>query len=234
MGAKLAGWLTPLPGWCLLCDDAGPPGFDLCTACRGALPWNGPACRGCALPLPAASPHDLCGICLARPAPFTCCVAPLRYELPASAMIRRLKYARSLTDGRVLSTLLAEQVADRYAGACLPELLVPVPLHWRRLLLRGQNQAAVIARHLGAQLGIPVAYRLCTRRRATRAQTGLSRAARQRNLANAFALRAAPGASRIALVDDVMTTGATLRALARCLGHDGAEEIHAWVVARTA
>ncbi len=132
----------------------------------------------------------------------------------------------------MLATLLAAEIAARY-GDLLPAIILPVPLHWRRLLLRGHNQAALIARTLGRRLGVPIEFDGTRRIRATRAQTGLDRATRRRNLVGAFACRVPVIERAVAVVDDVMTTGATLTAMARCLKAAGASEVHVWTLART-
>jgi ComF family protein len=148
-------------------------------------------------------------------------------------MIQRFKFNGSLPEGTVLGTLLAARIASAYAAGPVPGLIVPVPLHWRRLLTRGHNQSALVARVVGRTLGIPVAYRQLRRRRHTPAQSSLSRSARQRNLVGAFQVCGELPSTSVALVDDVMTTGATANAIARCLRAAGADEIHVWLLART-
>jgi ComF family protein len=219
-----------LPGWCVLCNDRAESGLDLCHPCRATLPWMGSSCRHCALPLPVPDP-GCCGACLAGP-PFARAIAGWHYAAPVAGMIQRIKFEGQLNEATVLATLLAEALRAQYQTEPLPELIVPVPLHWRRLLRRGHNQAGVVASVLGRMLDLPVAYGHMQRRRHTPPQTGRSRTARQRNLAGAFAARRAVPA-RIALVDDVMTTGATLKALAGAARRAGASDVHVWLLART-
>jgi ComF family protein len=221
-----------LPGWCVLCNSRAERGLDLCQPCRATLPRMGSSCHRCALPLPGPAPGaGCCGACLARP-PFARAIAGWHYAAPVSGMIQRVKFEGQLHEATVLATLLAELLQAQYRTEPLPQLIVPVPLHWRRLLRRGHNQAGVVASVLGRLLDLPVAHGRMQRRRHTPPQTGRSRTARRRNLAGAFAARRALP-PRIALVDDVMTTGATLKALAGAARSAGASEIHVWLLART-
>jgi ComF family protein len=143
----------------------------------------------------------------------------------------RFKFGRDLAAGRVLSEVLIEQ-AQR-APPPLPDVLVCVPLHRTRLRERGFNQAVELARPLARTLGIALSNDLLERTRDTRAQTGLDAIARRRNLRGAFAVSAKrPIPRHIALFDDVMTTGSTVRECARVLRRAGAERVDVWALAR--
>ena len=228
---SLQNWLAVLlPGRCLLCDRFTGTATDLCDPCHASLPWISWPCRQCGLPL-ADAPVPLCGECIVRPSPFQQVVAPFAFEAPAAELIRGIKFGGNLVANRVLATLLAQEIAARYD--VLPAVILPVPLHWRRLVLRGHNQAGLIARMLGRRLGVSIEFDGVRRVRATRAQTGLDRAARRRNLTRAFACRTPVTDRTVAVVDDVMTTGATLTAMAHCLKSAGASEVHVWTLART-
>jgi ComF family protein len=220
-----------LPARCLLCLDPGQwPVLDLCAACQRALPWNRSACPGCALPLPVGTPAGAhCAECQRGERALTAARAPLHYAWPVAPMIHRCKYGRDLAQGRVLGSLLAQAVADR---AMLQPTLLPVPLHRSRELERGFNQAELLARRVGRELGLRVAARLLRRTRATQAQAGLAAADRHANVRGAFELVAALPPGPLALVDDVMTTGQTLEEIARLLLTAGASHVEAWVVAR--
>lgn len=218
-----------LPGVCLLCGRPSRRPLDLCAPCDAALPWIDSACRRCALPLPAPG---TCGQCLQRPPPFAAGLAPCHHAAPVDGMIQRLKYSGDLAQAAPLAALIAARVRER--DQPLPEALVPVPLHWRRQVARGFNQALELALPLGRALGIPVRDRLVRRVRATPHQVGLSRAERRRNLARAFVVAADSDAlpRHLALVDDVITTGSTVEALAGCLQRAGVERIEVWAVSR--
>ena len=224
-------WLL-LPGICVLCNERSGVAMDLCAHCYTALPWLVNPCPGCALPLlqPAA---PRCAACAARPPPFQRTVAALRYDDSVTRMIQRVKFAGSRVDARVLGSLLGEQVRQAYRTEVKPDVITPVPLSRARLLQRGHNQAALFARWVGTVSMTPVDYDLCVRTRHTPPQTGLGRTARLRNLSGAFSVRRPIAGLRIAILDDVMTTGATVTALARTLLAADAEAVHVWAVART-
>jgi len=215
---------------CLLCLDAGqPPALDLCRHCEADLARDLPACTGCALPLPQPDAF-LCGGCLEKPRDFDAAFAAYLYEHPLDWLIRRMKYGGDIAAARVLGTLLGRRV---HAGHALHvQALVPVPLHRGREARRGFNQSMEIARAASRELQLPVLYDVVSRRRATAEQAGLAAAARRGNLRNAFGLVRPLAVKRVAIVDDVMTTGSTVEELARSLKAGGAEWVEAWAVAR--
>jgi ComF family protein len=227
-----------LPSPCLGCGAPLPAGrapLALCPPCRGALrPAPAPACDGCGVALPAAAlPAGFrCGACRARPPAFLRLVAPWSYAPPLDGVIRALKFGRLDFLGEDLAAAIFAG-APPAAGLAGCDLVVPVPLHWRRRLARGYNQAERIARPLARRLGVAIGAALA-RRRATPPQTTLGRDERRRNLRGAFAVRR-PGRVRgrtVALVDDVVTTGATLDEAARCLLRAGAAAVVAVAAAR--
>lgn len=219
------------PPICLLCLEPGQaPLLDLCAGCEADLPWIHAACPGCGLPGPAEAGAGIrCAACQHHPPPFDAAFAPLAYAFPVDDLVRGLKYHRQLASGRVLGTLLGQRAMDRGPGV---DALVPVPLHRRREAGRGYNQAAELARYAGRALGLPVVDDLVERCRPTAEQAGLDAEARRRNLASAFRVRRQPGHGRIAILDDVMTTGSTVAELARVLKEAGAAHVEAWAVAR--
>lgn len=224
--ARLGEWLWPLR--CLLCGAPGVDGRDLCRECTRTLPWNRCACLRCALPLPVPAPA--CGDCLQQPPPLHEAHAALRYGFPVDRLLPRLKFHADLACGRLLSQLMIEA----FAGLPPPEALMPLPLHRRRLRSRGYDQALELARPLSHALGIPMLDGVLLRHRATAPQSQLDAAARRRNLRGAFAVSqrgALP--THVALVDDVMTTGATLHAAAKTLRRAGVARVDAWLCART-
>lgn len=216
------------PGICLLCGCPSRRALDLCAPCAAGLPLLTAACDRCALPLPAPG---VCGQCLQHPPPFAMALAACHHRQPVAGMIHRLKYGGDLAQAAPLAALLAQRLRARIDDP-LPEALVPVPLHWRRRLRRGFNQALELALPLGRMLDVPVAANLVKRARATPFQVGLARAERRRNLAGAFRVCARTLPRHIALIDDVITTGSTVAALASCLRAAGVARIEVWAVAR--
>jgi len=197
-----------------------------------ALPWLGKACPVCALPLPAAEAEALCGRCGGKRSVLTSTSGAFRYEWPVDRLLRRFKFGGDLVAGRLLAQLMADQELGRPFTSVegSDAVLVPVPLHPGRLRARGYDQAAELTRSLSCEIALP--WRFALRRRvATQAQSVLEAHARRRNVHEVFE-SVAPVPSHVVLVDDVMTTGATLRSAARTLRQSGAQRVDAWVCAR--
>jgi ComF family protein len=230
--APVDGWWHRLgvrlcPARCLACGEAALAGADLCPACAAALPWNDAACGRCALPLPMAAAS--CGPCLRHPPPLQAAHAAFRYAAPVDRLLPRFKFHRDLAAGR----LLADAMALRFAALPRPDALLAVPLHQGRLRRRGYDQALELARPLARALGLPLLCGALVRHRATAPQSELDAAHRRRNLRGAFAVdRRVALPDHVVLVDDVMTTGATLHAAAVALRRAGVARVDAWVCAR--
>jgi ComF family protein len=219
---------------CLLCNEPAEDVTPICMACETELPWLGDHCHTCALPLPAAG--LTCGQCLQEPPAFERVIAPWVYGFPIDSLITRFKHNANWPFGRLLAEIVTQSLQYRFTdGLDRPHVLVPVPLADRRLRKRGFNQAAMLARWLGTDLDIPVDERLLLRTHDTDAQQALNADARRKNLRNAFAL--APDAvvkgRHLALIDDVLTTGATAQALAALLMNAGAARVDVYCLART-
>ena len=215
-----------LPSRCTLCLAADPTGLSLCRDCRADLPWLALSCPRCALPLVA--PGQACGACQTRPPGFDRSVALFQYAPPIDHLIQQFKFGQGLYLARLFAALLAERLHD----SARPDCVIPVPLHPSRQRARGFNQALEIARPLARHLDCRLDHCSCRRTRATPAQSLLQAAQRRRNLRGAFALARPLTARHVALVDDVMTTGSTLEALAKTLRTAGVETIEVWVCAR--
>lgn len=215
---------------CLATDAAD----GLCPDCRADLPRNLSACQSCALPLPETAEGLCCGECLKQPPPFTRARIPWRYEFPVNRMISRYKYRGQRHYGRPLMAGLASYLEEDFRAEphLRPQALIAVPMHPARRRQRGFNQAQDVAEYLGRVLKIPVVSGVVRRTRKTQTQRGLDRSHRLRNLANAFVVEGVLPAS-VALVDDVVTTGATARALGSVLLAAGVERLELWALART-
>lgn len=217
-----------LPGPCGFCLAPPLPGAPWCAACFVALPWNRSACVHCAEPLPEAA-TALCGRCLKQPPAFARSRVGLRYEGEIAALMQRFKFMGEPRAGTLLVSLMQASLAvlDEERR---PQALLALPRHPRRARERGFDPAIWLTQQLSDRLGIPLVA--AQRLRHTPTQRGLDRQARRRNLRGAFSVTAALPA-RVAVVDDIMTTGASLDALARACLVAGAEEVEAWAVART-
>jgi ComF family protein len=208
-------------GTCFLCRGAA--GGLLCADCDADLPrLASPLCPRCALESPGGV---VCGRCLAEAPRYDATVAALAYRFPADALVHALKFRGELALAPFLGSLVLEKI-DPNSADCV----VPVPLSAARLRERGYNQAVEIGRHLRGRLELDA----CERGRDAPPQAGLDREARRRNVRRAFRCRRSFAGARVAVVDDVMTTGATLDALAAALKEAGAASVVNWVVCRTA
>lgn len=214
------------PRRCHLCDAPGAMGLDLCPDCAGGLPWMPEACPRCARP---AVPDGGGCPCELLPASLDAVRAAFLYETPVDHWIPRLKFHGDVAVGRLLGELMVEGLGD----AALPDVLVPVPLHTPRLRTRGYNQAMELARPLATRLRLRLDTRLLKRVKRTQAQSELGLEARTANLSDAFEVREGRVPPRhVVLVDDVMTTGATLQEAAWTLKDAGVARVDAWVCAR--
>ena len=210
-------------GSCFLCRGAA-HGI-LCPACDADLPrLAGTLCPRCALPSPGAA---VCGRCLADAPHYDATVAALAYRFPADTLVHALKFRSQLALAPLMGDLLIEAIRERI------DLVVPVPLSRERLRERGYNQAAEIARHVARERRARLELTIVIRERDTRAQADLPWSDRARNVRGAFRCERSLDGAAIAVVDDVMTTGATLDELAATLKRAGAARVVNWVVART-
>lgn len=218
-------WLQKLLSrGCVLCD-APTTGTWACKECASELPYLPRArCAVCAVPLASGA---TCGACLERPPAFDGIFAVLAYDFPVDALIHAFKYGGRLE----LAPALGEAFAA--AGAPAADVLVPMPLAPRRLRERGFNQALELARFVSRRHGIPILPGACRRVSDTPPQAALPWRERARNVRGAFVCDTALNGLRVAVVDDVVTTGATLNEIARTLREVGAVSVVGWALART-
>ncbi|GGY75730.1 amidophosphoribosyltransferase [Marinobacter zhanjiangensis] len=224
-----------MPDLCVTClaHDATD---GLCPGCRQDLPRNTTACYRCGLPLTLAAPAAslICGECIRQPPAFTRAFIPWCYQFPVDRMIGHYKYRGQRHFVRPLLAdfgALVHQAIEQDPNP-QPQLLIPAPMHRKRQRKRGFNQAADIAETLSLATGIPWSSELLRRTRATAAQSGLDRRQRLSNLKGIFEVTGEVPA-HVALVDDVVTTGATARTLAALLRQHGAQTVEIWALART-
>ena len=216
-----------LPQSCFLCGS-GSGSALLCSACAAELPaLPGGACPMCALPI---GEERICGPCQRHPRAFDRTVAAFLYDFPIGEMVQALKYGHRLQMAGFFAEILEAKLAG---GGPLPDLVLPMPLHPARLRQRGYNQAAEIARPLTRRLGCRLELFSLLRDVDTPPQVGLPWKVRAANVRGAFRCVEDLRGLRVAVVDDVLTTGASLHEVARCLKCRGAVWVENWVVART-
>lgn len=229
--------LQAVPHLCLLCDRPLTGSDNICRDCEEHLPWQPPGCEHCGLRTPALSPgRSVCSDCVAEPPVWDRCMAVFDYQPPINALIAAFKYRHSFAEARALGKLMSETFERFYTepGLTLPDVVLPVPLHPRRLRYRGFNQAVVLARSIARHTGLTMDLGSIRRQHHTRTQKGQRRNERNTNMQHAFCLtgRRMPSTGHIAIVDDVVTTGATTRAIARLLRDQGVRTIDVWCIAR--
>lgn len=212
-------------GDCLLCL-ASHDGAGICDHCERSLASLSPACPRCGLGLPV---EGTCGECLAHPPSFDRFVSPFAYRFPLDRLVRRFKYTADFAIGRYLGDALAAAAA----ASPRPQLLIAAPSSRGRIRERGFNPALVLARRVASRLRLPLHAGAIAKVRETPAQSGLDRTARLANVRSAFEARRRFDGLDVAVVDDVVTTGATMGALAACVRAAGARSVAAWSVART-
>ena len=202
----------------------------LCENCLSSITVLGHSCRICLAPMERQA-GNICVRCSAG-VPFNQVVALTRYTPPISDLICRLKYRRHIYLAKVLGILLADHIKKHRLS--LPELLIVVPLHKKRIQQRGFNQSVEIARTVAARLNLKTDYRCIEKSKMTPLQTTLNSYQRRHNLKGAFRLHHPLSVKSVAVLDDVMTTGATVSEIALLLKSYGIPRVEAWVLARTA
>lgn len=223
------------PALCPVCEAPLGAGRrdPLCGACWSAIPAPpSPACARCGSPLPALEPAvaAVCGACLVEPPPYAWALAAARYAGPLREALHAFKFHGRRALARPLAALIVER-----CGAAVPagvDALVPVPLAAARERERGFNQATLLAERLAPALGLPVRARWLARARPTRPQSDLGADERRGNVRGAFSARPDVAGRHVAIVDDVLTTGATVAECARALAGRGARAVGVLTVAR--
>ena len=221
-------WMTP-PS-CLLCHDQPESQSGLCRDCWQKLPFiRDPQCLSCAR---ALTHPGICGQCQQRPPVYDSVLAPLAYDNPVNEMLCALKYRQHLSFARPIAGIMVDAVVTQRQKR--PDMLCAVPMTSRALRKRGLNQSIFIARFISRGLGIPLCAALLKKIRHTDQQSALSAENRQSNLDNAFACRRRLDGRHVALIDDILTTGATANEISKILKAAGAVRVDLWACARTA
>ncbi len=211
---------------CVLCGSMSRDGL-WCSACDVALPYlDKRHCPVCALPTPTG---EVCGHCLSHPPLFSSTTAVFGYSFPLDKLVQSMKYGQQLA----LANTFAIKLGANINSHDLPDYLIPMPLHPNKLRERGFNQSLLLAAKIARIHKLRLLPDSCQRVRDTTPQSSLPWNERKKNVRNAFRCDADLAGMRVALVDDVLTTGASLNALAEAVRKKGASRIDIWVVART-
>lgn len=223
-----------LPATCLLCGYNTHEPCNLCQACLQDLPALPMHCYRCGHFLSGSSANQLCGACLSSPPPFDKTFILFPYVSPISNFIAALKFKHELYYSKTFAELLIQQIPHWYASKALPDMLIPMPLHAKRVRERGFNQALEVARAISRRFSLPIDIKGVIRSKYTQPQSLLAAKERQQNVANAFLVRRDYQGLHIAVIDDVITTGYTLHVLCEQLKKAGATQIDVWCCAKGA
>lgn len=218
-----------LPQNCLLCADPRGGDLGICAECLHDLPWlDVMVCRQCALP----AHGTICGSCLKQQPAFDATQALFRYDYPLDRLLQHYKYQASLQLAHNFAKLWLER-SGKSSLSSKPDLLIPMPMHPQRLKERGFNQALEIAKIISRNTDIKLDYTSCIRSRHTAPQASLPHKERVKNMRGAFSCTHDLTGKDIVILDDVITTGASLNELATTLKQAGAASVECWVIART-
>lgn len=222
------------PCFCILCEQPSDSSVALCHDCQSALPRITNACDQCGLPIEGTLLSGLCGQCLTAPTPACERLNSLWcYEGFIREWVIQAKFFQKRHRLKPLSQLLGQAIRQRHLHSNLEVCLVPVPLHPSRQRQRGFNQSFEIARFLQKEAPFPIRKDLVKKNRATPAQAALSLKRRKSNVQNAFGAQTQSVKGTCLIIDDVITSGQTIEAIAKILKAAGAEKVEAWSLART-
>lgn len=211
------------PGACILCENQCDDSLAVCDKCQQDLQRTNTSCICCGRETLA---EGFCTRCISKSPPVDRTLCPYKYSYPASLLIKTLKYNQKINIAKQFAEALTRKILKE--NNTLPEAILPVPLHPLRLLKRGFNQSEEIARFISKRLSVPLDCSLLVRRRSTRPQYKLSSKERRRNIKNAFALTHPSRYQSVAVVDDIITSGATINEIAKTLKGAGLKHVSAW------
>lgn len=223
---------------CLLCANHQGGKFGVCNGCIEQLPWyKAPQCTVCGL----VSQHSICGACLSAPPSIDQTHAVFTYDYPLNHLLQQFKYQQALSISRLFAHVLQQKIVHNKTSSAMVngtsqpriDLIIPMPMHPARLKQRGFNQAHEIAKPVAKVLKIPLNVLTCQRVKLTPPQASLPLKERITSIRGAFKCKQDLQGLNIAIIDDVMTTGASLNELAKTLKQAGAMRVECWVIART-
>ncbi len=215
-----------MPARCGLCQCISDSGF--CQQCQDLLPWIANGCRQCGATLVAG---DICGRCQNTRSEWQETIVPFHYVEPVATLIHQFKYQEMLSLASPFASMLASAVIKRCP--ILPDILVPVPLYTASLRSRGYNQSTILAQELGKRLEIRVADNIVVKSRQTKSQMKLSEKARETNVCGAFNVVESASGVSVAVVDDVITSSATVKEVCKTLRMSGCDQLSVWAIAKT-
>ena len=226
-----------LPYQCVMCLEISDQRRDLCEKCQRELPTSPLTCQQCGIAFPSTHAHYplRCGQCITRPPCFDDTIVGFDYQTPIDCWLKQFKFHKKGLYARILTEIYAEKLLRIFEEnpENKPQILVPMPLHWRRLTQRGFNQAYIIAQQLSRRLHIPMLKQTgVTRIKYTQAQSSLNLPERNHNMRGAFSVQSLAGLEHMAIVDDIITTGNTVNALSQQLKAAGVQRISVWAIAR--
>jgi ComF family protein len=220
-----------IPSFCIFCGCKTNHSNQCCKQCEADLPWVICACRQCGAKL-SANNNLICGNCLTTKHAFDETIVLFRYEGTIPKIINALKFGGKLIYAEMLGNWISKSLLI-HSSLEMPDLIIPVPLHKKRLSDRGFNQALEIAKYVSKKLNIKINYTDCIRTKNTKAQAQLSECERLKNVKNAFSINKNLKAKHIAILDDVITTGQTVEELSLELKKHGVEKITVIACAKT-
>lgn len=222
-----------VPKHCIFCLEKTHSHADLCSNCTASLTLNTHCCQQCAAPMEHTISQDilLCGDCLSHKVHYDRVFSPFLYSQEMAYLIKKLKYQHKIHYANTLSQLFINKI-NIIKNFRIPQALIPIPMHSKRLSARGFNQALELGRSLASYYQLPLNYSSFIRQRHTDLQAEMSAARRQKNIQHAFLLKKPIQYSHIAIIDDVMTTGSTVNEAARVLKKSGIKQVDIWAIAR--
>lgn len=218
------------PKTCNFCGLASQNQFGACEDCYQELPWNSECCSRCALPLPSSRP--LCGECLKTSPSYSMSICPATYEFPIDSAIHRWKYKSRRRYTKTFAQMLFNALENHYYNADLPEVIIPVPVDPKRIKSRMLDHTNHLAKALSKLTAIPYKSYVI-KHRSTPSQTEKSKTERRKMLRDCFSINTLVTEKKVALLDDVITTGTTAEIISQQLLNAGAEQVDVWAVART-
>jgi len=221
-----------LPRFCIFCQERSHRNIDICQYCQDTMPQITQACQLCARPLPNI--NTTCGHCLKQPPQFDQAWSAYLYQAPISQLIKQYKFQRKYSFGATLSQLMIQALekAIQNRGLTLPDIIIPMPQHWRRTLQRGYNPSMQISHAIAKHFDLLHLPDHVIRHRHTAYQNTQNAIQRKKNVHKCFKIVQDIPKGRVVILDDLLTSGASANALTECLKEKCVDRISVWSLAR--